>query len=282
MAQIYTRMEFAGQKPPIHGAISSRDLKRFVDIFDRRYTQIVFARQEAGVLHNSFEWGRDIYDCVKKQDMENLQHLLFDEKEFHYGVVNPDALRNAKDLAIVLVTAVVQFALSDNLIDVEAAYSASDACIQLLEETMKREDVLPIAYACLYKLTDFIARAKQTPYHPLVARAKAYVYTHLHKPFCVKDIASALGVSPEYLSRTFKSAERITVGQYIRNEKIEKAKHILRFEDDSIAAVSRYLGFSSQSHFAELFHKATGFTPLEYRKKFAANEYSTLSDLVDL
>ena len=53
----------------------------------------------------------------------------------------------------------------------------------------------------------------------------------------------------------------------IRNEKTEEAKRLLRYSDKSQAAISSYLGFSSQGHFARTFKKYAGMTPNEYRER---------------
>ncbi|MBP1579957.1 MAG: helix-turn-helix transcriptional regulator [Oscillospiraceae bacterium] len=50
-------------------------------------------------------------------------------------------------------------------------------------------------------------------------------------------------------------------GKYDRNT-------CLRYSDKSAAAISSYLGFSSQSHFSRVFRKYFGKTPAEYRDKY--------------
>ena len=42
---------------------------------------------------------------------------------------------------------------------------------------------------------------------------------------------------------------------------------MLRFSDERIGDIAEYLGFSSQSHFSNLFMKKYGQSPAEYRRK---------------
>ena len=45
------------------------------------------------------------------------------------------------------------------------------------------------------------------------------------------------------------------------------ACNMLRHLDESSLTIANYLGFSSQSHFIQVFKKSTGMTPEEYRRK---------------
>ena len=110
---------------------------------------------------------------------------------------------------------------------------------------------------------------REREYHYLAKQAKEYIFKHMHEEIRIKDIAASLHVSAEHLSRSFHAAEKITLKQYILEERIYRAKNLLRFSDISIAEISRYLAFSSQSHFSEVFRKFTGKSPLIYRQDFS-------------
>ena len=57
------------------------------------------------------------------------------------------------------------------------------------------------------------------------------------------------------------------ISQYINRQKIIEAKRFLRFTDKSLAEISGYFDFSSQSYFQKLFKEQTGMTPSEYRAR---------------
>ena len=69
-----------------------------------------------------------------------------------------------------------------------------------------------------------------------------------------------LGVSASYLSRLFKKETGVSVSAYIRNRKIEMAKNLLRFSNDSMIEIANRLSFSSQSHFIQQFREVVGMT----------------------
>ena len=248
--------------------VSDSYLDAYIRSFEQRFTQVQFLRQESGFLHNSFEWGYLIYESVKKNDKQELARLLNGEKPFRYGVLSKEKLRSAKDLVICLISAIIQFAMLDRIVESELAFTAADVCIQLIEEAATVNDVICHAHASLYKLSDFIAEYRQRTYHPIVQQAKEYIHQHAHEPIRTGQLAQALGISREYLSRTFKAVEGISLCAYIRDSRIKTAKKLLRHSERSILDISRYLGFSSQSHFTESFKAETGTTPQEYRRIF--------------
>ena len=53
----------------------------------------------------------------------------------------------------------------------------------------------------------------------------------------------------------------VTIGAYIMQCKLEEAKSMLTYSNKSIAEISSYLGFSSQSYFQNVFKKYFGTTP---------------------
>lgn len=243
--------------------------EHYMEEFDRRFSDILYVRQEAGVLHNSFEWGYSIYEHVKNHNIEALNQLLDLQFSWRCGTLAMDELRSSKNACLCLISYVVQCAIQERLMDNEIFYNVSDVCIQLIEEAATRRATILCTYACLVKLADMMQKYHQTNYHYLVRRAKEYIFKHFHERITVKDTAAALGVSAVYLSRVFRESERISLKQYIQQERIERAKNLLRYSNDSIQSISHCLDFVSQSHFTECFRRSTGLTPLKYRNQFS-------------
>jgi AraC-like DNA-binding protein len=83
----------------------------------------------------------------------------------------------------------------------------------------------------------------------------------------LKEISHSLNVHPSYLSREFsKYFDDLSFGDYIRKLRIEKAIVLLNDSKHSLAEIAYLTGFSDQSHFARIFKKTTGQSPLSYRK----------------
>ena len=69
-----------------------------------------------------------------------------------------------------------------------------------------------------------------------------------------------------YLSKLFSSIEGITIEKYIINQKIEKVKELLVYDELSLNEISYELGYSSVQHLSLQFKKATGLTPSHFKK----------------
>ena len=100
----------------------------------------------------------------------------------------------------------------------------------------------------------------------LALEVSNYIQHHMSETITVEQIAAALFLSRPYLSRRFKTETGENLKDYIYLEKMAEARRLLRYSDKSIAAISDYLGFSSQSHFTKEFKKYVGKNPGEYRE----------------
>jgi AraC family transcriptional regulator len=79
-------------------------------------------------------------------------------------------------------------------------------------------------------------------------------------------LASDVGVHPVHLAATFRRSFGVTVGEYVRERRVERARRMLAEGKRSITEIAFDLGFANPSHFSRVFSAYTGATPLEYRK----------------
>jgi len=82
-------------------------------------------------------------------------------------------------------------------------------------------------------------------------------------------IARYFNLSEGYVSQLFNCHTKSNLSTYINNLRIEETKLILKdknFSNYTMAAIGLEAGFNSKSAFYSAFKKATGFSPLEYKK----------------
>ena len=81
-----------------------------------------------------------------------------------------------------------------------------------------------------------------------------------------KILSQELRKDYSYLSALFSEVESITIEKYIINQKIEKAKELLVYNQLSLSEISYQLGYSSVGHLSAQFKKITGLTPSHFKK----------------
>ncbi|HEM3531839.1 TPA: helix-turn-helix transcriptional regulator [Streptococcus suis] len=99
-----------------------------------------------------------------------------------------------------------------------------------------------------------------------IAKAVRMIKRNINRQLTIQSICTEIGLSQYHFMRKFKIDIGMTVGAYIKKEKIAYAKFLLVYTNQSISEISEYLIFNSQSYFTSVFKKETGKTPFEYRK----------------
>ena len=99
----------------------------------------------------------------------------------------------------------------------------------------------------------------------LVKRAVSCLQEKYTHPLSRWEIASAIGVSEDYLSRLFSRELGVSPWDYLNRYRILRAKDLLRKTSENIGSVARQVGFKDQAYFSRVFHKLTGLSPQAFR-----------------
>ncbi len=69
-----------------------------------------------------------------------------------------------------------------------------------------------------------------------------------------------------YISNLFSSVEGLSIEQYFIQQKIEKTKELLVYDELTLTEISHQLGYSSVAHLSRQFKKVTGLTASEFKR----------------
>ncbi|MEG4804744.1 helix-turn-helix domain-containing protein [Microcoleus sp. ARI1-B5] len=92
-----------------------------------------------------------------------------------------------------------------------------------------------------------------------------YINEHLSQDIKLADLAALLGMSQFHFSHMFKVAIGIAPYQYLLQQRVERAKELLKQKERSIMEIALECGFNSHSHLSKHFRQLTGMTPTAYR-----------------
>jgi len=99
----------------------------------------------------------------------------------------------------------------------------------------------------------------------LVKQAVAYFHQNYMRAISRWEIAEAIGVSEDYLSRVFNRDLNISPWEYLNRYRILHARQLLLNTTENIGAIARQVGFKDQAYFSRVFHKITGTSPQVFR-----------------
>jgi AraC family transcriptional regulator len=95
--------------------------------------------------------------------------------------------------------------------------------------------------------------------------AKNYLAAHIGENVLLDEVASAVNASPFNFARIFQQQTGLPLHRYLTRLRLRAALERLP-ETDDITTLAFDLGFSSHSHFTDVFRREFGKTPSEYRK----------------
>jgi AraC family transcriptional regulator len=94
-----------------------------------------------------------------------------------------------------------------------------------------------------------------------------YIHAHLERDIKLADLAGATGMSQFHFSHLFKQSIGTSPYQYLLQQRIERAKQLLKQTDRSIIDIAFECGFNSHSHLSKQFRQLAGTTPKSYRSR---------------
>ncbi|MDT7827248.1 AraC family transcriptional regulator [Pricia sp. S334] len=111
----------------------------------------------------------------------------------------------------------------------------------------------------------------------LIEQMKSFVVQKIHHSDQELDIkwpdfiSDRLNLDYKYLSSLFSSVESITFEQYVINQKIERVKELIVYDELTLSEIAFQLHYSSVAYLSNQFKKVTGMTPTQFKKSVDKN-----------
>ena len=236
----------------------------------RDAAESLLERKENEKFHNTYQWELMFYDLIRQGDPERLMAFLMQDgsTRLSRGTMAETPLRQSKNIFIGGITKIGMMAAVPAGLDPELTYQLIDSYVLDCERaaTVPEIDRLQVSAAL-----DFCRRIGELRLPAGISRevytCMSYVRNHVNTPLSLDDVAAVIGRSVSYTGNLFKKETGKTLGNYITECRLEEAKSLLHYTDMTLAEISSYLCFSSQSYFQNVFKKEYGVTPMQYRRQ---------------
>ena len=100
-----------------------------------------------------------------------------------------------------------------------------------------------------------------------VGKIVSYINRNYGRITTLESVADTFYISKYHLCRVFKNSMKMTVVDYLTQIRIKNARQQLEYSDRDIGQIAQSCGFHSAAYFCNLYRKATGESPSEFRKK---------------
>ena len=100
-----------------------------------------------------------------------------------------------------------------------------------------------------------------------LAQVVDYIKTNLSQDLSISDLATLTSMSESHFSRSFKQSVGIAPYQYLIQQRVKRAQHLLRQPAISISDIALDCGFANQTHLTRVFRQIAGMTPKAYQQR---------------
>jgi len=111
---------------------------------------------------------------------------------------------------------------------------------------------------------EFFCQRQKRVARERVERARELLGRDLVNPMTLESLGQEVGCSPFYLSRMFSREVGLTIPQYLRKLRMERAAELLRTGRYNVTEAAIEVGYSSLSHFSKAFCETIGCCPVLY------------------
>lgn len=180
-------------------------------------------------------------------------------------VQGKDPLRQAKTSLVVLETLISRAAMEGGL-SPDVAYPLGDSYLKAVEDS---DDISELYSQALAMLHDFVYRVHRTRtgkgYSASIRKCCDFIEVSLDRKICASDLSALCGYSEYYLTEKFRRETGVSLNDYIKTTKIERAKSLLTSTLLTVKEISSRLAFNTPNYFIRIFKDITGLTPTKYR-----------------
>ncbi|MBT2231192.1 GlxA family transcriptional regulator [Nonomuraea sp. NEAU-A123] len=154
------------------------------------------------------------------------------------------------------------------------ASAGVDLCLHLVRRDHGSEIANQVARLCIVPpwrdggQAQYIERPVPEPSASGTAPTRAWALQHLSTPLQLADLAEHAGMSRRTFTRHFRHEVGQSPGQWLTQQRIELARHLLETTDLPVDRVAEQSGFGTAASMRQHLHASLGVSPHTYRRTF--------------
>lgn len=161
--------------------------------------------------------------------------------------------------------------LTSNHFNLSKSYKIINLFKQMIHSSYSPDypkDYIDILIAQLLLELQIIQNKQSDSFRPLTKEISEWIRINSDKMLTVYDVANHFKYNEDYLSKLFKKTFKISIKNFIINQKIERAKYYLLNTNYTIKQIAINIGFNESNSFIKYFKYHENVTPTYFRNLY--------------
>ena len=218
-------------------------------------------------VHGTYEMEQEMVRMVREGDLNIQSHMNRLAVSGSMGTLaNSDSTRQMKNAVLVCIVLFSRAAIEGGL-SPEVAMTLTDHYFQSVEACRSLSELTEVATTMQNDFVQRVHKVRSRTLSKPVLDCCDYINMHLEDKLSLRELAERFKYSETYLSRKFREETGRSFKEYIRSQRLDQAKALLKDSSLDVRDVSDRLHFCSPSYFAEQFKAEFGVSPTQWREQ---------------
>jgi transcriptional regulator GlxA family with amidase domain len=158
-----------------------------------------------------------------------------------------------------------------------------DLCMHIVRRDHGSEVANRVARLCVVPpwreggQAQFIQRPVPEPSVSTTSPTRAWALEQLHRPLSLTELAGHAQMSVRTFSRRFRDEVAMTPGQWLTQQRVAHARHLLETTDLPVDRIAAEAGFGTAASLRQHLVATIGVSPTTYRHTFRATDHTPVS-----
>ena len=218
-------------------------------------------------VHGTYEMEQEMVRMVREGNLNIQSHLNRLAVSGSMGTLaGGDGSRQMKNAVLVCIVLFSRASIEGGL-SPEVAMTLTDHYFQSVEACRSLQELTEVATTMQNDFVQRVHKVRSRRLSKPILDCCDYINLHLEDKLSLRDLAERFKYSETYLSRKFREETGRSFKEYIRSQRLDQAKALLKDSSLDIRDISDRLHFCSPSYFSEQFKAEFGVSPTQWREK---------------